>query len=67
MILAIGTIYQEAEGMQILLTGTYLEVHGSAQGAVLLRSSVLTKILTEFFPSRARDVCGFLRNLCGDK
>ena len=63
MILAIGTIYQEAEGMQILLTGTYLEVHGSAQGAGLLRSSVLT----EFFPSRARDVCGFLRNLCGDK
>ena len=42
MILAIGTIYQEAEGMQILLTGTYLEVHGSAQGAGLLRSSVLT-------------------------
>ena len=63
MILAIGTIYQEAEGMQILLTGTYLEVHGSAQEAGLLRSSVLT----EFFPSRARDVCGFLRNLCGDK
>ena len=30
--------------MQILLTGTYLEVHGSAQGAVLLRSSVLTKM-----------------------
>ena len=57
MILAMGTIYQEAEGMQILLTGTYLEVHGSAQ-AGLLRSSVLTEI----FPSRARDVCGFLRN-----